>query len=144
ETFIDNDGNISLVTKPTLIPMEGGEEVKDAEETKALLDKSNLFDTSVSVSSEPNEKIKSLLKRMQNVSLSDFRFQSIITPLETAISFPHIDLSPVLSSSTPVNIVQNNTINCPNVTNNSGAEYIMKELKRLPLDAIQFSHRRYK
>ena len=144
ETFIDNDGNISLVTKPTLIPMEGGEEVKDAEETKALLDKSNLFDTSVSVSSEPNEKMKSLLKRMQNVSLSDFRFQSIITPLETAISFPHIDLSPVLSSSTPVNIVQNNTINCPNVTNNSGAEYIMKELKRLPLDAIQFSHRRYK
>lgn len=144
ETFIDNDGNISLVTKPTLIPMEGGEEVKDAEETKALLDKSNLFDTSVSVSSEPNEKIKSLLKRMQNVSLSDFRFQSILTPPETAISFPHIDHSPVLSSSTPVNIVQNNTINCPNVTNNSGAEYIMKELKRLPLDAIQFSHRRYK
>ena len=34
------------------------------------------------------------------------------------------------------------TISCPNVTNNSGAEYILKSLERLPLDNIQHSHRR--
>lgn len=37
EAYIDNDGNISLVTSPTLIPMEGGETVKNASETKSLL-----------------------------------------------------------------------------------------------------------
>ncbi len=34
------------------------------------------------------------------------------------------------------------TISCPNVTNHSGAEYILKSLERLPLDNIQHSHRR--
>ena len=42
ETFIDNEGNISLVTEPTLIPMEGGEIVKNEKETKSLLDSMNL------------------------------------------------------------------------------------------------------
>ena len=42
ETFIDNDGNVSLVTKPSLIPMEGGEIVKNEKETKSLLDSMNL------------------------------------------------------------------------------------------------------
>lgn len=37
ETYIDNDGNVSLVTKPTLIPMEGGETVINASETKKIL-----------------------------------------------------------------------------------------------------------
>ena len=36
----------------------------------------------------------------------------------------------------------NISINCPNVTNNSGAEYILKAIKQLPLDNIQHSHRR--
>lgn len=42
ETYIDNNGNVSLVTEPTLIPMEGGEIVKNESETKSLLDGSNL------------------------------------------------------------------------------------------------------
>lgn len=37
ETYIDNDGNASLVTAPTLIPMDGGETVKNEQETKKLL-----------------------------------------------------------------------------------------------------------
>lgn len=42
ETYIDNNGNVSLVTEPTLIPMEGGEIVKNESETKSLLDSMNL------------------------------------------------------------------------------------------------------
>ena len=42
ETYIDNNGNVSLVTEPTLIPMEGGEIVKNESETKSLLNDSNL------------------------------------------------------------------------------------------------------
>lgn len=38
--------------------------------------------------------------------------------------------------------IDNLAISCPNVTNNSGAEYILKSLERLPLDNIQHSHRR--
>ncbi|MDE5802369.1 MAG: hypothetical protein K2I22_05565 [Lachnospiraceae bacterium] len=137
ETFIDNDGNVALVTKPTLIPMEGGEVVKNAEETKAMLDTKNL---------EPvqSEELRSLFERIRNMQPSDFNFQNITKPLETLINLPNNELSPVFTTSAAVNIVQNNTINCPNVTNNSGAEYIMKELRRLPLDTIQFSHRRNK
>ena len=137
ETFIDNDGNVALVTKPTLIPMEGGEVVKNAEETKAMLDTKNL-------ESMQSEELKSLFERIRNMQPSDFNFQSITKPLETLVNLPNIDFSPVFTAFEPINIVQNNTINCPNVTNNSGAEYIMKELKRLPLDTIQFSHRRHK
>lgn len=43
ETYIDNNGNVSLVTEPTLIPMEGGEIVKNESETKSLLNDSNLI-----------------------------------------------------------------------------------------------------
>lgn len=43
ETYIDNNGNVSLVTEPTLIPMEGGEIVKNESETKTLLNGSNLI-----------------------------------------------------------------------------------------------------
>ncbi len=38
ETYIDNDGNVSLVTEPSLINMEGGETVIKASETERMLD----------------------------------------------------------------------------------------------------------
>lgn len=37
ETYIDNDGNVSLITRPALIPMEGGETVIDNSATKDLI-----------------------------------------------------------------------------------------------------------
>lgn len=49
-------------------------------------------------------------------------------------------------NSVPANnnqVVNHVTINCPNVTNNSGAEYLMKELNRLTLDALQYANKRY-
>ncbi|MDE5803616.1 MAG: phage tail tape measure protein [Lachnospiraceae bacterium] len=141
ETFIDNDGNVALVTKPTLIPMEGGEVVKNTEETRAMLDTGNI---------EPvqSEGMSALFERIRNMQPSDFNFQSLMQqPLSAMINLPNMDYSHVLNNTNPEqNMVHidNISINCPNVTNNSGAEYIMKELRRLPLDAYQYSHRRNK
>lgn len=42
ETYFDNHGHVAIVTKPTLIPMEGGEVVKNQRDTKKLLDPDNL------------------------------------------------------------------------------------------------------
>lgn len=42
ELYFDNDGHVAIVTKPTLIPMEGGEIVKNEQDTKKLLDSNNL------------------------------------------------------------------------------------------------------
>ena len=140
ETFIDNDGNVSLVTRPTLIPMEGGEVVKSAEETKAMLDTGNL---------EPvqSDRMKELLAGIRNFKLSDVDLTKVMPPVSAMLNIPNMDYSHVLShigtEHNTVHIDNNNvSINCPNVTNNAGAEYIMKELKRLPLDTIQYIHRR--
>ncbi len=158
ETFIDNDGNISLVTKPTLIPMEGGEVVKNAEETKELLEP-------VNPSSEDNHIVTP--DRMVLTQLPDNhpmiqmqkKFEEYIQKMggihavsATAMSIgrqiSNIDgimgTSNVITNNNNIqpNITQSISINCPNVTNNSGAEYIMRELERLPLDTIQYMHRR--
>ena len=42
EAYFDNHGHVAIVTKPTLIPMEGGEVVKNERDTKKLLDPDNL------------------------------------------------------------------------------------------------------
>ncbi|MBD5478084.1 MAG: hypothetical protein HDR08_10505 [Lachnospiraceae bacterium] len=137
ETFIDNDGNVSLVTKPTLIPMEGGEVVKNAEETKAMLDTGNI---------EPvqSEGMRALFERIRNMQPSDFSFQSLMQPLSAMVNFPNMDYSHMLSntSAEPTPVVQHITLTLPNVTNNSGADYLIKTLERLPLDNLQHMHRR--
>ena len=138
ETFIDNDGNVSLVTRPTLIPMEGGEVVKNVEETKAMLDTGNLEPVS-------DEGTKALLEHIRNLTPTDFDFSKIMQPFSSMVQMPsfHYASAIPVSGPEPVPVVQHITLTLPNVTNNSGAEYIMKELKRLPLDTIQFSHRRH-
>lgn len=142
ETFIDNDGNVSLVTKPTLIPMEGGEVVKNAEETKAMLDTGNL---------EPaqSEGMKRLQEHIKNCDFTKVDFSKFMPPLSSMLDLSGLDYASALNSlnSTQENHVMhidNISINCPNVTNNSGAEYIMRELQRLPLDTYQFIHKRNK
>ena len=42
EAYFDNHGHVAIVTKPTLIPMEGGEVVKNERDTEKLLDPDNL------------------------------------------------------------------------------------------------------
>ncbi|MDE6065007.1 MAG: hypothetical protein K2G20_10575, partial [Lachnospiraceae bacterium] len=118
----DNDGNVALVTKPTLIPMEGGEVVKNTEETKALFE------------------------HIRNLTPADFNFSKIMQPLSSMVQMPSFNYATDINHSgpEPTPVVQHITLTLPNVTNNSGAEYIMKELRRLPLDAYQYSHRRNK
>ncbi|MBD5496372.1 MAG: hypothetical protein HDR11_01215 [Lachnospiraceae bacterium] len=143
ETFIDNDGNVALVTKPTLIPMEGGEVVKNAEETKAMLDTGNI---------EPvqSENVNAIYEYIRNLPPSAFDFSKLMQqPLSAMVNIPDMDYSHMLNNTSSehnvVHIDNNNvSINCPNVTNNSGAEYIMREFKRLPLDTYQFIHKRNK
>ena len=141
ETFIDNDGNVSLVTKPTLIPMEGGEVVKNAEETKAMLDTANI---------EPvqSDNVKAIYEYIRNLPPSAFDFSKLMQqPLSAMVNIPDMDYSHMLNNtSSEHNVVHidNISINCPNVTNNSGAEYIMREFRRLPLDTYQFIHKRNK
>lgn len=42
EAYFDNHGHAAIVTEPTLIPMEGGEVVKNEKDTRKLLDSDNL------------------------------------------------------------------------------------------------------
>ena len=139
ETFVDNDGNVALVTKPTLIPMEGGEVVKNAEETKAMLDTKNLEQV-------PDESTKALFEHIRNLTPADFNFSKIMQPFSSMVQMPSFNYATDINHSgpEPTPVVQHITLTLPNVTNNSGAEYIMKELRRLPLDAYQYSHRRNK
>lgn len=137
ETFIDNDGNVALVTKPTLIPMEGGEVVKNTEETKAMLDTGN-------IELVQSEGMRALFERIRNMQPSDFSFQSLMQPLSAMVSFPNMDYSHMLhnTSAEPTPVVQHITLTLPNVTNNSGADYLIKTLERLPLDNLQHMHKR--
>ena len=72
--------------------------------------------------------------------------RNIIGNLQQYVPRPFMDADSCTGQSAANPIINNyhNTfnINCPNVTNNSGAEYILKSLERLPLDNIQHSHRR--
>ena len=144
ETIIDNDGSAALVTKPTLIPMEGGETIYNADDTKALLDAYNL------------EPVDALTLTGTNGETLTFtpdelwrRWQDVITAAPPAaqptlmpagLTQPaKYDLTTV-HNTTPV--IQNINLSLPNVTNNSGVEYIERELKKLPLQALQYANRR--
>ena len=70
--------------------------------------------------------------------------RNIIVNAERYCSFSAISsghTSPYSDKASQIHI-DSLTISCPNVTNHSGAEYILKSLERLPLDNIQHSHRR--
>lgn len=76
ETYIDNDGNVSLVTKPALIPMEGGETVIKASETEKIL--SNMGNT---VPSDSNEVLNKILSELPPFNEEEFRQRVMsITP----------------------------------------------------------------
>ncbi|MBD5538000.1 MAG: hypothetical protein HDQ99_20565, partial [Lachnospiraceae bacterium] len=71
--------------------------------------------------------------------------RNIIGNLQQYVPAPFTDTTPSsehAGGNQTINNYNNFSINCPNVTNNSGAEYILKSLERLPLDNIQHSHRR--
>ena len=72
--------------------------------------------------------------------------RNILGNLQQYVPTPFMEIGTCTEQSATKSIINNYnntfTINCPNVTNSSGAEYILKSLERLPLDNIQHSHRR--
>lgn len=146
ETYIDNDGNVSLVTKPTLIPMEGGETVKNASETKELLNEDNL----VPLADILSGKVPLTLKRNDGVLLAKPQQTDFMNALmsNSAVIKPNINLPNYSQLSNvitkPQSIQQHNQFNVtlPNITDSSKAEKLFKELQQLPLDALQHSYKR--
>ena len=124
ETFVDNDGNVSLVAEPTLIPMKGGETVIKASETEKIL---TGIDNLVPLNwDEMWNKIKISPQAMPKFDLN----------------IP--DYSKMLSNakSQDVSITQHIELTLPNVTNTSGAENVIETIRKLPLDALQYVNRR--
>lgn len=135
ETIIDNKGNVSLVTQPTLVKMQGSEIVKNAAATKSLLENYSVVSL---------EKNSPTLKRPSDVMLEQWQkivpdLSDRLLPATAALLTAH-QFTETHSQSTPV--VQNITLTLPNVTNNSGYERIKKELRQMQIDAYQNAHRR--
>ena len=88
--------------------------------------------------------MKKLYGYVKNLDVAKLDFHKIMQPFGNMVQIPSFHYAPVMNHfvSEPAPVVQHITLTLPNVTNNSGADYIMKELRRLPLDAYQHSHRR--
>lgn len=84
ETYVDNHGNIALVTEPTLIPMEGGETVYNGEETKKMLSMKGL----VPVESIGGVDINEITKQLGNMpfSMPNFDNKNIPKPSVSNVS----------------------------------------------------------
>ena len=126
ETYIDNDGNVSLVTKPTLIPMEGGETVKNAKETQDLLNPDNLVPVEMMEFPGINGKTLKLStdEFMNKVASVMPNYSSMI---QSAIQMPKYDFTPVSrDNSTSVSIGEIHLHEVNNV--DSLANAIIREL----------------
>lgn len=132
EAIIDNDG-VRLITKPTLLQMSGGEQVLNGKETETLLDGG----TSLS------PRIKELLSRSQIESIGNFANMNVMPSFQHNVKLPSFDFSKLqVREVAPTPVVQEINMTLPNVTNESGAQYIINTLNRLPLDTLQYSNRR--
>ena len=146
ELIEHNNGNLSLVTEPTLLNMEGGEKVYNGEETKSLLNpkqkqmlqdfmKHGLVRDDVIVNINEDE---SPLLKARNLNL-----------VQDAWS---MQMQNLLSSPKPIQTVNNRTqtieqhnqfnVTLPNINDSSKAVQLANELKRLPLQTMQYAHRR--
>ena len=179
EAYFDNHDHVAIVTKPTLIPMEGGEVVKNERDTKKLLDSDNLQSvdnigiTNGEISEAKYTTLKNGVKLLENGTIikpdgTELRpiqpgdkiydltqkFNAYIQKqgsMVAPISAMQKDMERLVNSISTVNNVsnsnsrtqqvinQNITLNCPNVTNDSGVEYIHKELGHLSQMALQES-----
>lgn len=135
EVIQDNDGNVSLVSKPTLINMEGGEKVYNGDETEKLL-QLNLSSNEV------------ILRKKDGGILSDNPLWMKMIENAPNLSFNYAmpDYSNmsnmVVKESRPVEVTQHINVNMPNVTNETGFRNFEKEMQCLQLKALQRSYRR--
>lgn len=179
EAYFDNHDHVAIVTKPTLIPMEGGEVVKNERDTKKLLDPDNLQSvdnigiTNGEISEAKYTTLKNGVKLLENGTIikpdgTELRpiqpgdkiydltqkFNAYMQKqgsMVAPISAMQKDMERLVNSISTANNVsnsnsrtqqvinQNITLNCPNVTNDSGVEYIQKELGHLSQMALQES-----
>lgn len=88
EALIDNDGNVSLVTEPSLIPMQGGETVKNAKETEDLLNPDNI------VPVEDSPVIAEIKKAAANFDWSNMqeRLRDIMPSYSSMIQLPNMPM----------------------------------------------------
>ena len=73
-------------------------------------------------------------KLIPHVSMIDRNVDSITRNMNSIVNNNHNSMQQVIN--------QNITLNCPNVTNNSGIDYIQKELGHLSLRAMQEAYKR--
>lgn len=178
EAYFDNHGHVAIVTKPTLIPMEGGEVVKNERDTQELLDPDNLAPAdTIGLADIDGKEARYTIKvdvEAETLTLSDGtvlaplqpegrmfelqqKFDAYMESIAHNVDMLSADIArehsrqmqeitnPITNSNTVNNrnvqpvVSQNITLNCPNVTNNSGIEYIRKELGHLSLRAMQES-----
>lgn len=131
ELYKDNDGNISLITSPTVIPMEGGETVYNANKTKGIL---NVDD--VQILPLKDDMTTRFAELMKSISGLDYAMPNIVKP-------DYSYMNSVMNNRNPQQtVIQNVNITLPNVTNDGGYNKVVKELQSLQLDARQFASRR--
>lgn len=140
ETFIGNDGSAALVTAPSLIPMEGGETVKNKQDTRELF--RNLANGN---SLSPGETDSMTPRTAADLFQEELRllfpgFYNLVPQAQLLSPVPGRDAVSRLPETVP--LVQNVSLTLPNVTNNSGYERLVRELKQMQIDAVQEAHRR--
>ena len=140
ETFIGNDGSAALVTAPSLIPMEGGETVKNKQDTRELfrnLANGNSLSPGETDSMTPRTAADLFQEELKQLFPG---FYNLVPQAQLLSPVPGRDAVNRLPEAVP--LVQNVSLTLPNVTNNSGYERLVRELKQMQIDAVQEAHRR--
>lgn len=91
------------------------------------------------------ENVKDMLNNSKEIAYSVHNIQKqidkgIMGDINNVSNISNISTSN--NNVQPVTVHQNITLNCPNVTNNSGVEYLQKELGHLSQRAEQEAHKR--
>ncbi len=128
ETYIDNDGNISLVTNPSLINMEGGETVINASKTEKLLDNGH------KLAQRSTMEFAGLNPETVHLTMDEWknRLQSVMPDFVNMVQIPGMQApkDDLISVSRDINITVNNgDIHLHEVQNVDGfAKAIINEL----------------
>ena len=140
EAYFDNHGHVAIVTKPTLIPMEGGEVVKNERDTKKLLDPDNLtpVDTaSVITPIQPGSFMWDLQEKFNAyISKMGKDVSSVMAPVDSIQK----NMARTINGISPANNITNTGIHqvtigdihvtCPGVTSQEVARQVGVELNR--------------
>lgn len=140
EAYFDNHGHVAIVTKPTLIPMEGGEVVKNERDTEKLLDPDNLapVDTiSVLTPIQPGSLMWDLQEKFNAyISKMGEDISSVMAPVD----FIQKDMARTVNGISTTNNITNTGmqqvtigdihVTCPGVTSQEVARQVGVELNR--------------